>query len=92
MKKLLAILLALVMVFGVVACGAKSEPAPAEPVPEVKEEKEEQAPAESAPVAEERENVIIEFSGVESDWRDEWDSVKEKFETEYPEMPCPKHT
>lgn len=84
MKKLLAILLALVMVFGVVACGAKSEPAPTEPVPEVKEEKEEQAPAESAPVAEERENVIIEFSGVESDWRDEWDTVKEKFETEYP--------
>ena len=41
MKKIIALLLALVMVLGLVACGAKNEPAPAE------EKKEETtAPAE----------------------------------------------
>ena len=57
MKKILALLLALVMVLGLAACGSKNEPAPAEPektteTPAPAEEKtEEPAPAEEQPAA-----------------------------------------
>ena len=57
MKKILALLLALVMVLGLAACGSKNEPAPAEPektteTPAATEEKtEEPAPAEEQPAA-----------------------------------------
>ncbi len=55
MKKLLCLLLALLMVFSMVACGAKEEapaPAPEAPAEEAAPEKEE-APAEEAPAEEE---------------------------------------
>ena len=62
MKKFIALLLALVMIVGLVACGSKSEPAPAEEkkeetaAPAPAEETKEEAPAEPAaeePAAEE---------------------------------------
>ena len=54
MKKFIALLLALVMIVGLVACGSKSEPAPAEEkkeetaAPAPAEETKEEAPAEPA--------------------------------------------
>lgn len=54
MKKLLALLLALVMVFSMVACGAKETPAEEEKAPEVEAPAEsEKAPEAEAPVEEE---------------------------------------
>lgn len=50
MKKLIALLLALVMVFGMVACGAKEEPAP-EAAPEATPEAAPEATPEAAPEA-----------------------------------------
>jgi len=50
MKKLIALFLCLVMVLGLVACGAKEEPKVEEPAPEVAETKEpEAAPEEVVP-------------------------------------------
>ena len=43
MKKLIALLLAMLMVFSLVACGAKEEEAPAEPAPETEAAPEEEA-------------------------------------------------
>ena len=58
MKKILALLLALVMVLGLVACGAKEEaPAAQEEAPAVKEE----APAEEAPAEEEGKKYNMTF-------------------------------
>lgn len=84
MKKLIALLLALVMVIGLVACGEK---APAADAPAA------DAPAADAPVAdapaatpeEEHEPVVLEVSIVEADWMDTWlDDLKPMFEEEYP--------
>lgn len=86
MKKLLALFLVLVIAFSSAACSsagssakesssAASESGPKTDVPASTEET-------SAP--KDGETVVIEFSGVESDWRDEWDDVKAKFENEYP--------
>ncbi len=53
MKKLLALLLALLMVFSMVACGAKEEaPAPEAEAPAAEEAPAEEAPAEEAPAEE----------------------------------------
>lgn len=74
MNKLLAIVLSAVMVVGLAACGIASTPTVTET-----------AKTEAATsFGKEHEHVVIEFSGVESDWRDAWDGVKAKFETEYP--------
>ena len=55
MKKIIAMLLAMILVLGLVACGAKNEPAPAEeqpaPVEEKPAEEPAQEPAEEAPEA-----------------------------------------
>ena len=55
MKKIIAMLLAVILVLGLVACGAKNEPAPAEeqpaPVEEKPAEEPAQEPAEEAPEA-----------------------------------------
>jgi len=62
MKKLIALLLALVMVVGMVACGAKEEvaaPAATEAAPAATEAAKEEAPAE--PAAKPFEGVTIEF-------------------------------
>ena len=88
MKKVLAILVTMAMILGLAACGgaapaASSEAAaPAASSEEVAKPAE--SPAEGGDAAEEHEHVVIEFSGVESDWRDAWDGVKAKFEEEYP--------
>lgn len=57
MKKLIALLLALIMVFGLVACGAKQEEAPAE---EAAPPVEEAPPAEEAPAEEPAEEAPAE--------------------------------
>jgi len=83
MKKLIALLLALVMIVGLVACGAKEEaaaPAATEAAPAATEA----APEAEAP-AEEHEPVVLEVSIVEADWSDTWyDDLKPMFEDEYP--------
>ena len=84
MKKLLAILLALVMVFSMVACSGSTSAPIKEPEPEAEAPETPAAEGEAEAPAEERETVVIEFSGVESDWRDEWDSDKAAFQAEYP--------
>lgn len=74
MKKILAVLLSAIMVVSLAACGSTTAPAATEA-----------AKAENQTTAgKEHEHVVIEFSGVESDWRDAWDGVKAKFEAEYP--------
>ena len=90
MKKLIALLLALAMVFSLVACGAKEAPAEAETPAEApvetpaEEAPAEEAPAEEAPAEEEKENVTIEAWIVQSDWSDAWEVMEAKFEEEYP--------
>ena len=89
MKKLIALLLALVMVFSLVACAAKEEaPAKEEEAPATEtpvEEEAEEAPAEEeeAP-AEEKEEVTIEVWVAQVDWADAWDEMEAKFEEEHP--------
>ena len=83
MKKFMALLLALAMVFSMVACGAKEEAAPA--ATEAAPAATEAAPAatEAAP-AEEKENVTIEVWIAQVDWADAWDVMEAKFEEEHP--------
>lgn len=66
MKKLFALLLAVVMVFGLAACG--SEPAPATEAPTAGGA----APATEAPAAPKNEKLVVGFAqiGQESGWRD----------------------
>ena len=71
MKKLIALLLALVMVLSLAACGAKEEPAAEAPAAEAPAA---EAPAAEAPAAEapaEKELITVGFAqvGHESDWR-----------------------
>ena len=76
MKKLFALLLALIMVFSMVACGAKEAP-PAETPAEKPAEEPAEAPAE-------QENVAIEVWVAQVDWADAWDVMEAKFEEEHP--------
>jgi len=76
MKKLIALLLATVMVVSLAACGSSGQASGATEAAK--------AETQAAAASGEHEHVVIEFSGVESDWRDEWDPIKEKFEAEYP--------
>lgn len=80
MKKLLALLLALTMVFALCACGAKEEPAPAPAAPA-----EEAAPVEEAAPA--LEPIVIEFAtpnadaNIESQFAAKWiEAVEEASE------------
>ena len=93
MKKLIALLLAVVMVLGLVACAAKTEAPKAEEkkeeaAPAVEEKKEdapkEEAPKEEAPAEEEHEEVTLEVWLAQVDWADAWDELEAKFEDEYP--------
>ena len=91
MKKLIALLLAIVMVLGLVACGAKSEPAPAPeaapeaaPAPEAEKAPEAAPEKEEEPAPAEQEEVAIEVWVAQVDWADAWDVMEEKFEAEYP--------
>jgi len=72
MKKLIALLLALVMVLGLAACGgpATNEPVSTDPV-------------DPGPGAE-KENVTIEVWIAQVDWADAWDEMEAKFEDEHP--------
>lgn len=71
MKKLIALLLALVMVLGLAACGGN--PAPTDPVGS--------DPVGSDPA---KENVTIEVFIAQVDWADAWDVMEAKFEEEHP--------
>ena len=81
MKKLIALLLALAMMFSMVACGAKEEaaaPAETEGAAAPAEKEEAAAPAE------EKEEVTIEVWIAQVDWADAWDEMEAKFEEEHP--------
>ena len=82
MKKVVALLLALTLLLGLAACGAKEEAEPAQEetaqTPAVQEEE----PAEEA--AEEHENVSIEAFIVATEWQDNWDEMEARFEEQYP--------
>jgi len=83
MKKLIALLLALVMVFGMVACGG--EKAPETQAPEKPAGNDEtKAPEKPADPAEEE--VTIEVWIAQVDWADAWDAMEAKFEEEYPNI------
>ncbi len=92
MKKLIALLLALVMVFSLVACGSKTETPAEEKEPEVTAPAEETTPAEEeeepaeepAPAEEEHEEVTFEVYIAQVDWADAYDELEAKFESEYP--------
>ena len=87
MKKLIALLLALVMVLGLVACAAKEETVKEEETPSTTTEtpaKEEETTAEEETPAEEHEDVTIEVWIAQVDWADAWDEMEAKFEEEYP--------
>ena len=92
MKKLIALLLAVVMVLGLVACAAKAETPkaeepkaeePAKEEPKAEEPKKEE-PKEEAPAEEEHEEVTLEVWLAQVDWADAWDALEAKFEEEYP--------
>ena len=86
MKKLLAILLAMLMVLSLVACGAKEEapaakeeaPAASEKTEEKKEEAKEEAPAE--------EQVTLKFTGWRTEDEAAINAMNEKFTAEYPNI------
>jgi len=83
MKKLIALLLALVMVFGMVACGG--EKAPETQAPEKPAGNDEtKAPEKPADPAEEE--VTIEVWIAQVDWADAWDAMEAKFEEEHPNI------
>ena len=93
MKKLIALLLAIVMVLGLVACAAKEETSTTttektettttEKTEEVAEETEETEETEEV-AEEEKEEVTIEVWVAQVDWADAWDEMEAKFEAEHP--------
>lgn len=89
MKKLIALLLALVMVLGMVACGTTSEtpaesetPAVAETTTKEDTKKEDTKKEETS--SEEHEAVSFEVYIAQVDWADAYDELEAKFEEEYP--------
>lgn len=92
MKKWMAMLLALTLLWTMVACGAQTpavEDAPAKEAPAAEEPEEtpaetpEETPAE-APEEEEDQPVSIEVCIVQNDWLDAWDVMEARFEEQYP--------
>lgn len=86
MKKVTALLLALVMVLGLVACGSKAEtPDDTSAAGTNAETKaEETKAAEETSATEEHEDVTIEVWIAQVDWADAWDEMEERFEEQYP--------
>ena len=82
MKKLIALLLALVMVFGLVACGAKDD-APAADAPAA-DAPAADAPAADAPAADEALSGTITFTHYRSDLEPEVEAIVEAFMDENP--------
>ena len=82
MKKLIAMLLALAMVFSLIACGQKAPEATEAPATEAPAAEATEAPATEAPA--EKEDVTIEVWIAQVDWADAWDEMEAKFEEEYP--------
>ena len=70
MKKLIALLLALVMVIGLVACGAEEAPVEEAPVEEapVEEAPVEEAPVEEAPVEEAKKTIYVLVPNPDHGW------------------------
>ena len=84
MKKLIALLLALVMVFSLVACGQK---APEQTQAPENDKTPEQTKAPEAPAGNDaQEEVTIEVWIAQVDWADAWDAMEAKFEEEYPNI------
>ena len=84
MKKLIALLLALVMVFSLVACGQK---APEQTKAPENDKTPEQTKAPEAPAGNDaQEEVTIEVWIAQVDWADAWDAMEAKFEEEYPNI------
>ncbi|MBQ9968283.1 MAG: extracellular solute-binding protein [Oscillospiraceae bacterium] len=78
MKKWIALLLALVMAFSLIACGAAEETTETTtPDTETTETTVEETP-------EEHEEATIEVWIAQVDWADAWDALEEKFEEEHP--------
>ncbi len=87
MKKILALMLALLMVFSLVACGAKEEaPAPEAEAPATEEAPAEEAPAEEAPAEEAapaEENKLVGVAMPTKDlqrWNQDGDNMKKQLE------------
>lgn len=83
MKKVIALLLALVMVFSLMACGAKEE-VPAESPAETPAETPAEAPAEAPADDKEREDVVVECYTVKTENLEAWETLEERFEELYP--------
>ena len=88
MKKLIAVLLALVMVLGLVACGAQEEAAATEEtVEEVKEEVVEEAVEEEvAPMEEPEEEITLYWVGAGWSQNDKATKIIEKWEAIHPNI------
>ena len=88
MKKIIALLLALVMVLGLAACAAKTEAPKVEEPAKTEDTKTEEPKAEEPkaeePKAEEKENVTIDAYIVATEWGDAFDEMEAGFEAEYP--------
>ena len=92
MKKLIALLLAVVMVLSLVACASKATtetpttdaPATTETTPEPEKAEEPEKTEEPAPAEEEHEDVTLEVWLAQVDWADAWDVLEERFEEQYP--------
>ena len=84
MKKLIALLLALVMIVGLVACGAKEEAAPAETEAAAPAETEAAAPAETEAAEEEHEPVTLTAWAYEDVTKDAFVKFAEDVNAKYP--------
>lgn len=80
MKKWIAILLALTLLWTLMACGAQT---PAEEETPTQDAPSSAAP-EEVPEEETHEPVTIEAYIVQNDWLDAWDEMEARFETQYP--------
>ena len=78
MKKVCALLLALVMVFSLVACGAKEE-APAQTPAETPADSPSSPSADAPADTKEHENVVIECYTVKTENLEAWQTLEERF-------------
>ena len=84
MKKLLAILLTILMILSLVACGAKEEaPAAKEEAPAAEEKTEEKKEEAAAPA---EEQITLKFPGWRTEDEAAINAMNEKFTAEYPNI------